>query len=1285
MAEKKIVYSIKINGVDQSIKDVNKLSDEIDNLGDEVKSFSVDASDSVSVIIDDLDNLDVKTQEVGENIVTNFDKSANSVENLDVNINDIDTTGLDKLGNSAKSTTEKIDRLSQGGEKGFKGISDVLRLFGVDTQILDNVKDSLGALGDLLDSQGKITEVAFDSAPVKKQAENIKQLTTAQQAATTATSTGAVATTAAGTASKGAAAATQLFNVALRALPFLAVIGAITAIISLYSKWKDTQKANAESLSDSFKLIENQINLVSDKYNNLNNTIEDNTEFNRIGSDARIQQLNEELKLLEINGATIEEIARKRKQILEAEIALQKELINNNNTLIINASNQISEYETLVNTLISKNNDLKDLISTEKDSEIRIIYQKQIADNEKIINDTIVKQNDLNNKRNDINLQNAKIESDINIQKQFGLKIINAQTESERKKLEVLKEQEKIKLAEEQRKLAEEIGKGYNNAILLKEEFIEIFNTLEQKNFKEKLNISLDLSDFNESVDLLLKSINNTQFEIRKKTIETESTLTNSLKSSVSNFENLIENFTKDISLNLKINTSLKDDEIDKVILNFKQKLSKIQGKDGFLLFENINFKNDNIGLTFIDKISKSVTDLSLDSKEAGNNIKDAIDLSVNYFENSSDSFENITDKIQTINNKIASGIKLTADENKLNNLDLSIKTSGVKDGVLDETVAKYIKFRLDIQKVLTPLRKDLEKEIKVGGISGENLKDLEEVIRQILLNSTSVLDLKQKIESLNSAGVSTDPLVNQSAQLIIFGEKLKQTDTVLKSITKSFDDNFTDIQNIVDGNLKGLQEKFENGGNFNFKLFLNKDLKEQLKKTLNDPIDQALVDLEKKKKEIQAAFDKLIENNPESAAQVKPALDLILKQIDDFQKKLENKVKENNKNVEQTFKGFIKKYQEVIEQTALALVDLYSEIANFQIQQLEREQEQIDKAFDAKKEILEEQLQFQEEFYDAQTQIANDATNNINALEEQLKTARGSRAEFLLKLIATEQEKQQKADKLRSDSIKQQAILKEKLAKEEEERAKKQEALERKKFIIQKAVNIAQITSDGAVAVIQALKSPPGPPATIPLAVAVGATAAVQLGIAASAQFKEGGLFDVKENGGKLQGKSHKEGGMPVYDGSGNKVAELEGEEYIVNKISTSNNLDVIETINNNPTKKFDVIEKYSQIKNNNIFENNIYKNGGKFKLENGGAFNGGAFNVISNQLNNQVKPNFNAIQNNLDRNSASQKMVVEFDQNQISTAIREGMQDVVIQASIQDIIQQNKNQIQIDDLRRV
>jgi len=361
-------------------------------------------------------------------------------------------------------------------------------------------------------------------------------------------------------------------------------------------------------------------------------------------------------------------IARKRKQILEAEIALQKELINNNNTLIINASNQISEYETLVNTLISKNNDLKDLISTEKDSEIRIIYQKQIADNEKIINDTIVKQNDLNNKRNDINLQNAKIESDINIQKQFGLKIINAQTESERKKLEVLKEQEKIKLAEEQRKLAEEIGKGYNNAILLKEEFIEIFNTLEQKNFKEKLNISLDLSDFNESVDLLLKSINNTQFEIRKKTIETESTLTNSLKSSVSNFENLIENFTKDISLNLKINTSLKDDEIDKVILNFKQKLSKIQGKDGFLLFENINFKNDNIGLTFIDKISKSVTDLSLDSKEAGNNIKDAIDLSVNYFENSSDSFENITDKIQTINNKIASGIKLTADENKLNN-----------------------------------------------------------------------------------------------------------------------------------------------------------------------------------------------------------------------------------------------------------------------------------------------------------------------------------------------------------------------------------------------------------------------------------------------------------------------------------------------------------------------------------------------------------------------------------------------------------------------------------------
>jgi hypothetical protein len=69
-----------------------------------------------------------------------------------------------------------------------------------------------------------------------------------------------------------------------------------------------------------------------------------------------------------------------------------------------------------------------------------------------------------------------------------------------------------------------------------------------------------------------------------------------------------------------------------------------------------------------------------------------------------------------------------------------------------------------------------------------------------------------------------------------------------------------------------------------------------------------------------------------------------------------------------------------------------------------------------------------------------------------------------------------------------------------------------------------------------------------------VGILGAIQAGII-TAQISK------MEDGGLLQGKSHKQGGIPV----GNTGVEVEGGEYVVNKKSTARYLPLLEEINAN------------------------------------------------------------------------------------------------------------------------
>ena len=81
--------------------------------------------------------------------------------------------------------------------------------------------------------------------------------------------------------------------------------------------------------------------------------------------------------------------------------------------------------------------------------------------------------------------------------------------------------------------------------------------------------------------------------------------------------------------------------------------------------------------------------------------------------------------------------------------------------------------------------------------------------------------------------------------------------------------------------------------------------------------------------------------------------------------------------------------------------------------------------------------------------------------------------------------------------------------------------------------------------------------------------------------------------NGGVIQGASHSQGGVPVMNGT----VEVEGGEYITNKVTTSKNVDVL-TFINSKKKKLDLsdfVEFYSTSKSYTKSPKTIFADGGQ------------------------------------------------------------------------------------------
>ena len=285
-----------------------------------------------------------------------------------------------------------------------------------------------------------------------------------------------------------------------------------------------------------------------------------------------------------------------------------------------------------------------------------------------------------------------------------------------------------------------------------------------------------------------------------------------------------------------------------------------------------------------------------------------------------------------------------------------------------------------------------------------------------------------------------------------------------------------------------------------------------------------------------------------------KEIIDKQLKDVDNYAKELGNILTRIVKNFGDNWKEIAVNSAQLGAAVVGIFSQMYSQIADLQYQNEMYRIEQLQEDYDDETETLREALEEQEELFEKHNQ-------NVNDIEGELETARGDRRLFLLDQINSEMMKREQAWAQQQKIAKQQ----EQLQKKKDALEDRQKAAEQKRNKQNQKVQVAQATASTALAVTNALAVQPwflG----VALAAVAAAMGAVQIATIAKQKFADGGV---------IQGKSHSQGGVKVLNGQ----AEVEGGEYITNKVTTSKNVDVLTFINSKKRKLdlSDFVEFYS------------------------------------------------------------------------------------------------------------
>lgn len=370
--------------------------------------------------------------------------------------------------------------------------------------------------------------------------------------------------------------------------------------------------------------------------------------------------------------------------------------------------------------------------------------------------------------------------------------------------------------------------------------------------------------------------------------------------------------------------------------------------------------------------------------------------------------------------------------------------------------------------------------------------------------------------------------------------QKRQNTKEALDNIIQTYNDFYNEIEQAGE---KQTKQNTSGIGIINYK-------KEKANlKNMQSQYTKLMTDIQKEYQDLQNKFD----NNEISFNDFR----LAKKELDGLSAEITEKYNDVSNKLKTLFSTVAQSVMQATQQYVQSFSSIWSSISSLMEMSLDNEQRRLEK----QQELLEEEYDMLEEQYQKQEELEKKHTDRVNSIEDELKTARGDRRENLINQLAQEKNAQIKA--LENER----AIEKEKEQnqKKQQQLEKQQKALEKKRWEQNKRNQIVQATINTFTAVTNAL-------AVQPWFVGLALSAvALALGMANVAKIKAQKYY---ADGGLLTGKSHSQGGIKV----GNTGIEVEGGEFVTNKITTRQNLPLLEYINSKkkPLTREDIINYY-------------------------------------------------------------------------------------------------------------
>ena len=298
------------------------------------------------------------------------------------------------------------------------------------------------------------------------------------------------------------------------------------------------------------------------------------------------------------------------------------------------------------------------------------------------------------------------------------------------------------------------------------------------------------------------------------------------------------------------------------------------------------------------------------------------------------------------------------------------------------------------------------------------------------------------------------------------------------------------------------------------------------------ESLERYLEQVTASKERMREYYDNLLEmykDDAENFIRIQKEKEEALKRYEKKEKETHEKTKKNTKDSEK-----------VISESLQEIVDGVNKYTEAVMSAINSVFDTIGMDLEYRLEEAQEKLDAISEKHDEMVEKVEDSNDRIKSLQEEAKSAQGGRLAVIQEQIAREMESRQEL----ANKEKELAKEKEKAEKEKEKLERQQKKNEMKQQIIQGVANIA-------LGVAKALGAAP-PPFNYALAAIVGAMGAVQVGIMTKQLSK-------MADGGLLNGKRHSAGGMRI---EGTSI-EVEGGEYVINRMSTQRNLGLVRYIN--------------------------------------------------------------------------------------------------------------------------